>query len=68
MSTLAAVRPVAVSKPDAAALLSVSLDSFERHVQPHVAQVRRGRLRLFPVAELERWAAENAERPGAPAA
>jgi hypothetical protein len=24
--------------------------------------VRRGRLRLFPVAELERWANDNAER------
>ena len=24
--------------------------------------IRRGRMRLFPVAELERWAGDNAER------
>ncbi len=33
--------------------LGMSLDSFERHVQPE--------LRLIPLAELERWANENAE-------
>ncbi len=62
MSALA-VRPVAVAKPDAAAMLGVSIDSFERHVMPDVACVRRGRLRLFPIVELERWAEANAERP-----
>jgi hypothetical protein len=39
----------------------MSLDSFERYVQPYVRLVRRGRMRLVPVKELERWAAENAE-------
>ena len=41
--------------------LGMSLDSFERHVQPELRLIRRGKLRLVPVAELERWANENAE-------
>jgi hypothetical protein len=57
------VSPIALTKPAAAAALGISTDSFERHVQPHVAVIRRGRLRLFPVAELERWAHKNAEKP-----
>lgn len=57
-----AVRPIALAKPAAAAALGMSVDSFERYVQADVACVRRGRLRLFPVVELERWATENAER------
>jgi len=59
---LIAIRPIALSKPEAAAALSMSVDSFERHVMADVRCVRRGRLRLFPVAELERWANDNAER------
>jgi hypothetical protein len=38
----------------------MSLDSFERHVQPELRLIRRGKLRLVPVAELERWANESA--------
>jgi integrase len=30
----------------------MSLDSFERHVQPHLRLVRRGKLRLVPITEL----------------
>jgi hypothetical protein len=41
----------------------MSLDSFERHAQADLKLIRRGRLRLVPVSELERWVAENAERP-----
>jgi hypothetical protein len=41
--------------------LGMSLDSFERHVQPELRLIRRGKLRLVPVAELERWASESAE-------
>jgi hypothetical protein len=40
----------------------MSIDSFERYVQPDLRVIRRGRLRLFTVAELERWANENAQR------
>ena len=53
---------LALSKPDAAAALDISVSSFERHVQPELRVVRRGKLRLFPVAELERWLRENSER------
>jgi len=40
----------------------MSLDSFERHVQPHLRLLRLGRMRLVPVRELARWAEEQAER------
>jgi len=62
MSLQLAMRPIALSKPEAAAALSMSVDSFERYVQADVRCVRRGRLRLYPVAELERWADANAQR------
>lgn len=56
------IRPIALGKPEAAGALGMSVDSFERYVQSDVRCIRRGRLRLFPVAELERWANDNAER------
>lgn len=56
------MRPVAVTKAQAATALSMSVDSLERYVLPDVRIVRRGRLVLIPVAELERWANDNAER------
>ena len=48
---------VALSRQEAAVSLGMSLDSFERHVQPEVRLIRRGKLHLVPilVAELERW-------------
>lgn len=52
---------VALSRQEAATSLGMSLDSFERHVQPELRLIRRGKLRLVPVVELERWAIENAE-------
>jgi hypothetical protein len=60
--TTGPVPRVALSREEAAASLGMSLDSFERHVQPTVRIIRRGRMRLIPVAELERWAHEEAER------
>ena len=56
------IRPIALSKPESAAALSMSVDSFERYVMADVRCIRRGRLRLFPVVELESWANANAER------
>jgi hypothetical protein len=53
---------LALRRADAAAALGMSLDSFERYVQPDVRCIRRGRLRLVPVTELQRWADENAEK------
>jgi hypothetical protein len=59
---LAPIPRLALSREEAAAAVGMSLDSFERHVQPHVRMLRLGRLRLVPVRELERWADEQAER------
>jgi len=55
-----AVPRVALTKSEAAEALGISIDSFERHVQPELRVIRRGRMRLVPLRELERWAAENA--------
>ncbi len=61
-SVVLSMPPVAVGRDDAARALGMSVDSFERFVQPDVRLIRRGRLRLVPVTELQRWAEENAER------
>ena len=53
---IAPVPRVALTRDQAAAALGMSLDSFERHVQPSIRMVRLGKMRLVPVAELERWA------------
>jgi hypothetical protein len=52
---------VALSRQETAIALGISLDSFERHVQPELKLIRRGKLRLIPLVELERWAIDNAE-------
>jgi hypothetical protein len=59
---LAPVPRVALTREQAAAAIGMSLDSFERHVQPTIRLVRLGRMRLVPIHELERWLAEHAER------
>jgi excisionase family DNA binding protein len=51
---------LALSKAEAAAALGVSIDFFEQHVMPELRVVRRGRRRLIPVRELDRWLGENA--------
>ena len=50
----------ALTRAEAAASLGLSLDSFERYVQPHVRLIRVGSLRLVPVVEVERWIDNNA--------
>lgn len=45
---------LALNRQEAALCLGISMDSFERYVQPELRVVRRGRLRLFPVTDLER--------------
>lgn len=51
---------IALTREEAAHALGMSLDSFERHVQPEIRLVRRGKLRLVPVREIERWAEQSA--------
>ena len=57
-----AVPRLALTRGEAAASLGMSLDSFERYVQPDLRLVRRGSLRVVPVRELERWLEQHAER------
>ena len=45
---------------EAAQLLSMSVDSFDRHVRSEVATIRRGTMVLVPVAELAKWTERNA--------
>ena len=52
---------LAMTRAEAAWALGVSINSIERHVQPELRVVRRGKLRLIPVREIERWLEENAE-------
>jgi hypothetical protein len=51
-----------LTRSEAALSLGMSVDSFERHVQPDLRLIRRGRLVLVPVRELERWIEQNSER------
>jgi excisionase family DNA binding protein len=51
---------LALSKPEAAASLGVSIDTLERHIMPELRVVRRGRLVLIPVREIERWLERSA--------
>jgi hypothetical protein len=50
---------LALTKREAAGALGMSVDSFERHVQPELRVVRRGKLRLFALSEIERWLRDN---------
>jgi hypothetical protein len=56
-------RPLLVSKLQAAELLSISVDSFERLVMPEVRVVRIGRRVLFAVGDLERYVERQAVAP-----
>ena len=51
---------LALSKAEAAVALGVSVDFLEEHVMAELRIVRRGRRRLIPIGELERWLSENA--------
>lgn len=58
----AAIRRVAYTRAEAAASIGVSVDTFERFVQPHVPLLRLGRKVLVPVAALEEWVNAAAEK------
>jgi hypothetical protein len=53
---------IALTPPEAAAAIGVGPDFFDANVSPELRLVRRGRKRLIPVSELERWTVENASR------
>ncbi len=53
---------VALTRAEAATSVGVSVDFFEQHIQPDLRVIREGRKVLIPVAELERWVTERANR------
>lgn len=54
---------IALTPPEAAAALGVGPDFFDENVAPELRLIRRGRKRLVPVTELERWVAQSATTP-----
>jgi excisionase family DNA binding protein len=57
------VQPVpryTLTRKEAAASLGISLNHFERRVQPELKVVLSGQLVLIPVTELERWVQRHA--------
>lgn len=57
-----AIPRIALTPAEAAAAIGVGPDFFDANVAPELRLIRRGRKRLVPVVELERWITENAER------
>jgi excisionase family DNA binding protein len=53
----------ALTPPEAAAAIGVGPDFFEENVAPELRLIRRGRKRLIPVSELERWVTQAASAP-----
>lgn len=54
---------IALTPSEAAAAIGVGPDFFDANVAPQLRLIRRGRKRLVPVSELERWVADSAETP-----
>lgn len=54
---------LALSPTEAAHALGVSRDFYDQHIAPELRFVRRGRRRLVPVRELERWLEREAAVP-----
>ena len=57
-----AIPRLALTPAEAAASIGVGPDFFDTNVAPELRIVRRGRKRLVPIAELERWLMENAQQ------
>jgi hypothetical protein len=56
---VAAVERTLYTREEAATALGMSVDTFERRVQPFIRVVPCGALVQVPPEELRRWAAEN---------
>jgi hypothetical protein len=59
---LSPIPRVTLNADHAAQALDVSRDHFDRHVAPNLRVVRTGRRKLYPVAELARWAEREAAK------
>jgi excisionase family DNA binding protein len=53
---------LALRPDEAAEALGVSRDFFDSHVLSEIRVIRRGRLRLISIRELERWLDESSAR------
>jgi hypothetical protein len=53
---------LALSRSEAAEALGVGITTFKTRIAPELRVVRQGKVRLYPVADLERWLDANAER------
>lgn len=51
----AVVPRLGLTADEAARSLSVSRDFFDEHVLPELRVIRRGRRRIIPLREIERW-------------
>jgi hypothetical protein len=54
---------IALTPAEAAAAIGVGPDFFDENVAPELRLIFRGRKRLVPVTELERWVAQTASTP-----
>ena len=61
VTTVEPVPRIALTQQEACASLGCSEEFFVEHIRPHLRVSRRGRKRLFPVAELRRAVDEMAE-------
>ena len=50
----------ALRRDEAAAAIGVSVDHFDQHVRHELRAVRRGRVVVYPVSEIEKWLERNA--------
>ena len=63
-SALAQPAPILAVRPaQAAAMLGISRDLFDREVKHEIRSVRLGRLHLYPVKELEAFLARRSSHP-----
>ncbi len=46
---------LALRPEEAAEALGVSMDYFREHIAHELRTVRRGRIKLYPVTEIQRW-------------
>ena len=53
---------IGLTRDEAATAIGVSLSTFKNKVQPDLPVWRSGKLRIFPVAAIEQWLADNSER------
>jgi hypothetical protein len=59
----ASIPRIALTPAEAAASIGVGPDFFDQHVAPEIRLIKRGRKRLIPVVELERWVIKSARAP-----